>query len=49
MPLTFSTVLGCENAAGLKYPLGPAFGRYMETPVTAFGTLKVANNWLWRE
>src|SRR5436305_2646274 len=44
VPLTFKTDVGCENAAGLKKPSGPAFGRYIETPGTPFGTLKVANN-----
>src|SRR3954469_5362469 len=37
VPLAFKTEVGWENAAGLKKPSGPAFGRYIETPETAFG------------
>jgi hypothetical protein len=29
----------------LNHPSGPPFGRYIETPCTASGTLKVANSW----
>src|SRR5436305_13337964 len=32
IPLAFKTDVGSENAAGLKNPSGPAFGRYIETP-----------------
>src|SRR5712692_6929754 len=42
VPLAFTTGVGVEKAAGLKNPLGPASGKYMETPGTAFGTLNVA-------
>src|SRR6185437_9799542 len=45
VPFTFNTWVGTEKAAGLKYPFGPAFGRYMEAPLTALGTLNVANIW----
>src|SRR5580700_7379566 len=41
VPAELMTCPGSVNAAGLKNPLGPGFGRYMETPCTELGTLKV--------
>src|SRR6478672_8597630 len=42
VPFAFTMAVGTEKAAGLKNPSGPGLGKYIETPGTPFGTLKVA-------
>src|SRR4029077_12118029 len=41
VPLAFTTCPGWVKAAGLNHPSGPPLGRYIDTPCTESGTLKV--------
>ena len=45
VPFALMTCPGSLNAAGLKNPFGPGFGKYMDTPGTELGTLYVVKSW----